>query len=438
MTPLILMTVWLLAPVGGAAVVLVSKPRERRWATVGALALTFCSLVGMGLSTAWGASPLDLGPFHVDALPLTVGTAMCFGSVVLVLSAGRGDATGTELAWLLAMLALQSLALLSASLVLLLTAEAAAAGLLAVHASRRGHRAHAAYLSVAGLGLALAASTSLFGQAGMAGPVAVLAVLAALVRLAVFPFSTGILATLERGPTVSTLLASLPFGGALVLIRANPALFGLPEATQWIVFALLFATPLSAALAITQRRLGRSLAYLLAAVNGLVAIGALQLAGSGQVGAELLWAATLLTATGFGAASSLVFLRVGSPDLRVHHGLHASTPFLSVAFLVLGVGLGGAPGTIDFVAEDILLNTSSGAGLVGMVPVVLTIALIGFSVLRLHFRLFFGKSDPARTYLLTKSRERLALVLVGLAVVLGGFAPSLLPLMSAAAATVGH
>lgn len=437
MMSLIWITVWLLALAVGTAVVLTTQKKERRWATVGSLAVALAGAVGLGLSTSWGAVPVDLGPLHIDAVPVTVGPAMLLGAIALVLLSGRDEATGAEPGWLLATLALESVALLSGSFALLAFAEAGASALLARHASARGHRAHFAYLSVAALLLLVTGIGSAAGTPELAGPIAVVAVLAALIRLGILPFSTGMLASLQHGPTTATLMASLPFGGVLLLIRANPALNATPGIADAIVTLLLCAAPLSAAMTLTQKELGRSLGYLLAATHGLIAIGALDPSTSGQLGAELLWAGALLTVTGFGAACNLVCLRIGSPNLDRFHGLHASAPFLSLAFLILGVGVAGAPGTIEFVAEDILLNTASARGTFGMALVVATIALIGFNVLRLHFHVFFGVSLADRPYLRIKSRERLGLILVAAAVVLGGFAPSLLPLVSAAAAVAG-
>ncbi|MFT6378016.1 MAG: NADH:ubiquinone oxidoreductase subunit 2 (subunit N), partial [bacterium] len=425
--------VWLAALVIGGVIVLSTRKEERRWAAVGSLSVALVATASIGFAQSWGARPLAIGPFWIDAVPTTVGPAMLLGAIVLLLLSGRADASGAQPAWLLATLALESVALLSGSFALVLFAEAAASGLLAVHASRHGHRAHVAYLGVAAAAL-VAAGAGRVAAPDILEEVAVgLAVFAALVRLGILPFSTGMLASLRRGPTAATLLASLPFGGVVLLIRSNAVLSESGTATGAIVAVLLVAAPLSAALAISQRNLGRSLGYMLSATHALIALGVLDPSSNGVLGGELLWAAAILTATGFCAAANLVFLRIGSPDLDQHHGLHTNAPFLSLAFLVLGVGLAGAPGTVEFVAEDILLNTAVGEGLVGMTLVVVTIALIGFNVLRLQFRLFFGVSRPYRAYLATKPRERLGLVLVGATVVLGGVAPSVLPLVWAAA-----
>jgi len=440
MIALIWILVWLAALATGAFFLPMAKGREKRWAGVASLMLALVGIIGLGV-TLNGGAPTIVGPFVMGAAPITIAPAMMLGAIALVLLAGRAEASSNETSWLLGMLCFESVALLAGDTVLLIVAEGLATAVLAAHARRRGQRAHFAYLGFATLALALSlavlAVSPIPAGAELPPVVAGLFALVAFVRLGIFPFSTGMLSSLDRGPTTATLMAALPYGGVLLLIRANPSLQAL-GISEFVVDWLLVVAPLAAALAITQNQLGRSLGYTLASTHALIALGALDPTPAGQLGGELLWAGALLTSTGFGAAANLVTLRIGSPDLARHHGLHASAPFLSLAFLVLGVGLAGAPGTVQFVAEDILLNTASTEGTLGMALVVGTIALIGFNVLRMQFRIFFGSSPIARSYLQTKSRERLGLIMVGGAVVLGGMAPSLLPLVSAAAQASGH
>lgn len=431
MIEIVWMALWVCALVLGVGVVSLVEKTERRWAALGSLAVALAIAVGFAVSTHLKGASIVVGPLLVDSVSITVAPAMLIGAIGLVLQAGRADASGHPLAWLLGVLALESVALLAGSFTLLVVVEAAAALTLSVQAHRGQRRTHAAYLASSAILFLIAAGFAISGSALAYGP----AVLAALIRLGVFPFATGMLAALERGLTLETLVAALPFGGVLVLIRVNHLLAG-SSALAWVHDLLLFSAVLAAALAIVQRDLSRSSGYMLAAVHALIALGALDPTVTGQLGGELLWASALLTASGFGAAANLVVLRLGSPDLSRHHGLHHNAPSLSLGFLILGLGLAGAPGTIEFIADDVLLSSTDANGLLSMAFVVVTLALVGFNVLRLHFRIFFGASVPERSYLRTKPRERLGLALVGGAVVLGGLAPGLIPLVSAAAG--GH
>lgn len=420
--------VWFAALALGTPLVLATRERERRWAAVGALTVAMLGCVALGATTDWGASPFSVGPLTIDAVTITAGPAMLLCAVALILTAGRAEGTGTEPGWLLGMLALESLALLSESFTTLTLVEALATLALALHAHAQRHRAHCAYLTVGGLASALAGALVLVAP-DLAVPAATLAIFAGFVRLGVMPFSTGMLASLQHGPSTATLMASLPLGGVLLVVRAAPMLEGSPGLPIFLDVAL-FAAPLAAALALAQRELGRSIGYMLSAMHALICVAALDATPSGELSAELLWAGALLSATGFGAAGNLVFLRVGHPDLDRGHGLHPSMRLLSLAFLLFGIGLAGAPGTIEFIAEDVLLNTTHHRGPLALVPVVLTIAMMGFNAIRLHFRLFFGSMQPTRAHLRTKARERLGLGLIGTAVVLGGLVPTMLPLVA--------
>ena len=161
--------------------------------------------------------------------------------------------------------------------------------------------------------------------------VAVLVTLAALLRLGVLPLSTGMVWSLGRGVSLTSLLGALPLGGVVLLVRIAPEL---PELLAVGRMALLAGVPVAAALAIVQRSPGRSLGYLMAASHGLIVVGALDPSPAVQLGAELLWAGTLLSAAGVGAALTLVELRLEGVDLWRHHGLQADAPMLSAAFLL--------------------------------------------------------------------------------------------------------
>jgi len=424
MTTLLWTILWVVSLAVGVPTVRWTRPAERRYAAVAALGIAVGAALGAGFSAGWGERAV-LGPFGVDSVAVTVAPAMFLGAIGLLLSAGRAEAAGDEPAWLLGILLFSSLAMLSHDLYVLCVFEAASIAVLAAHARARGDRAHMGYLLLA---LAVLGSGAGLWATGQTQVGALLLGIGALARLGVFPLSTGLLSALRRGPSTAALIGTLPLGGVLLLLRVRAAMD--PMTLDVIGTVLLVSAPLAAALAVSQDGLGRSFGYMLAALGALIGVAALDVSPDAAVGSQLLWAATVLTASGFGAVSNLVVLRLGAPDLSRHHGLHRSAQFLSLAFLVLGVGLAGAPGTLEFVADDVLLNTARIQGLVGVALVVSTLALIGFNVLRMHFRVFFGAQLRERPSLRVKARERVGLLVVGGAVVLGGLVPGVLPLLS--------
>jgi NADH:ubiquinone oxidoreductase subunit 4 (subunit M) len=131
----------------------------------------------------------------------------------------------------------------------------------------------------------------------------------------------------------------------------------------------------------------------------------------------------------------MVTARVGEVDLSRHHGLHDEMPVLSVMGLVLVLGAAGLPGSLDFVAEELLLSGNASHHLPGTLLLVGVIASVGFNLMRLQFRVFYGPSQQlpmfggARPMFDVMRRERLALLLVVGALTAGGLLPALLPLV---------
>jgi NADH-quinone oxidoreductase subunit M len=110
---------------------------------------------------------------------------------------------------------------------------------------------------------------------------------------------------------------------------------------------------------------------------------------------------------------------VGRTSFDVLGGLGSRTPWLAAAFIILGMASVALPGTLGFIADDLLvrgvLDSYPGIG----AAIVAATAANGFTVMRAGFRTFYGPA-PARSVVSdVLGRERLALtavvvVLVGL------------------------
>ena len=426
------------APLVGAIVSASMPAEERRWSALGALIIAFAgsAIVGAAnaahLDMALGAEAMNV--LDVHAVPATVMPAMILAAICLVLAAGEQESRSDVIPWTLAALSFELLALAATKPLVLVAAEAGAAGILTRLAWKEGLRAQAVYLVASlallvGAGVALASSgAATFEQVR---PVSAwLLVAAGLVRLGILPFATGLLSSMSSGVRTATLATSLPFGGVLLLSRPGLVLDQYPDLAQAVTALILLAAPIGALLAITQRELGRSFGYLLVAIHALVAVGALASDTTARVGSEVLWTGILLAGAGLGAAIQMVELRVGKRDLSAFEGLHRSMPFLSLMFLLLGIALAGAPGTLEYIAEDVLLVTAHAHEPVATFLVVAAIAAIGFAVLRMQFRLFFGANPAPIEEFAEKPREKAGLLLVTAALFIGGVAPGLLPLVA--------
>lgn len=412
-------------------------------ATLGAFGVCVVPVLLDGHELIAEIGPLDLrADTLLGTLLLPLGVAV--GALAIALP--RSTARPHTLAAASLTLAAAIFALIANNLLVLVAAELFGAAAVGWALSQDGHRAGVRYLTLSATlaltGLALAASQGtatlpLSGDTAQSFTVALLLLGSSLLRLGVAPAHTALTASLQGAPTASAALLATPIGGVAVLARVvQPTFHHVPQSIS-IATALLAASLLAGWLAITARDLGRSTAWTLAALNGLMVAGITEATSTSTLGGELLWAALVLSEVGFVLVVSMVTRRLGPVDTHQLHGLQPVAPQLSLMFLLVALTIAGVPGTLEFVAHDVLLSGASGAGLLGITLAVLTMAAVGFNALRLYFSVFYGKPEIEHVDMDVLGRERLAiLLLVGL-VLAGGVAPSLLPLVARAAESSG-
>ncbi|MCB9764485.1 MAG: hypothetical protein H6739_32220 [Alphaproteobacteria bacterium] len=385
-------------------------------------------------------------PLRADALTGTLLLPLGLAVGGLAVALPRQHALPRVMAAASFALAAVELALVADALALLVFAElasglAVAWGLGAVRRRDAGEgRAAMGYLALSGVlalgALVLAASRGeAFRSLGAVAPVeldlAALLLGAAMLRLGVMPLHTGLVSAMQGRPAGRAALLAVPLGAVVTVIRVvQPAM----TSTTWGV-ALLAVAAAAALLALAAQDLGRSAGWTLAAMHGLLLAGTAEPAPVGAVGGALLWAALILSEVGFVLAIVMVVQRLGAVDLRRLHGLQLAAPRLSLAFLLVVLTLSGAPGTLEFVAEDLLLHGASSRGLVGTALAVITIALVGFNALRLYVRVFYGPSDPSRVDMDARRWEQGVLLALVALLMAGGVAPGLLPIVARAAAS---
>jgi formate hydrogenlyase subunit 3/multisubunit Na+/H+ antiporter MnhD subunit len=428
----------LVALVAGGALARRVSGEEARWVGAGASLLAIlAAAVAALVSLRAGETTVALGPVRLAHDPLAATVMLPVAIALLATSlalprARMGDGAVARLLWLGAA---SWAALLADDLVGLLLAEAAGAAIAAASVAVTGRRAAWAYpalaaaLALGTLGLALATGAPR-GLDHPVGPaVAALAMAFVAVRLGLGPLWTGATSALSSGAPADVAVALLPFGGVATLVKlVHPAVGAGHPVAAAIAITVLATSALAAAAAVIQDRLGRVLALLLSAAHGLLAAGCLVPDEAAFAGAELLWSAVLLAGTGFALSGALTTARFGPLDLRRHHGLHDAAPGLALFFLGTGVALAGIPGTLGFVATDLLLNGTGSLPLGARALAVGVVSLVGFAVLRAFFRAFYGPSGRVRPRVDLLRRERLALLAIAAALVAGGLTPGLAPL----------
>ncbi len=422
------------APFLGAIVTALAPKEEKRWTVVVALLVTMSTL-GLAFVTTSGTSDAFFGPLELVVSPftLTVGPALVLGRLALALCGGRTISASRDNVWFLLLLSIEFIAIFTMSPAILLVAEGLSALLLASRLFLRGQKSQGYYLIMEIL-ILCSALPAFFEQSipefsDMPPSVGLALIIAGFLRLGIFPLSTGAMATLSKKFDTTALISVLPVGGVLLLIRFGPTVNTLSSISNQLEIWLEIAAPLLAAMAIAQKTLPRAFGYTLFASHALLALLALDTGPYHVAIAGEFWAAILLSGTGLGAAAYLISLRFGDVNLRKFSGFQKHTPRLSVLFLVLGFALAGAPGTLQFVAEDFLLNTAE-LDIISTILVVTTISLMGFAVLRMHFRLFYGRDLLQRDFMRLEGREVICLAALTFAILMGGLLPSSVPLVS--------
>lgn len=254
--------------------------------------------------------------------------------------------------------------------------------------------------------------------------IAVSLVVVVFLRSGVFPFHSWVPSLTERQGSLWISLLLVPQAGALLLLRVGMPLF--PESMlsllPFVARVALLGTLYGALLGLVTRDLRRALGWLVVSQASLVLVGLGDTNLEGLTGALVLWIAVGVSLTGLGLAVASVETRVGSIDLRKYMGLGAQAPLLSASFLILGLAIVGLPGTLGFIAEDLVVHGSLESYPAMGILIVLATAVNGFSVFRAYVSIFGGPEQRSGLPMDLSRREGgalaiLLLVLLGFGIV---------------------
>ncbi len=362
--------------------------------------------------------------FRLDSLALVSMGSFAILWAVTVAAAPRRDREGSKLLELICLLAGTLLAYAAAEVPVFLAGWA-----ITVWPFWRGERPGPRLALAAGT-VPLAIGAALMTVPDYAPAAFPALVLAVLLRKGIFPLHFWTLDAFEhlRLPALGLLLNS-HLGGYLLIRFAIPAFPAL--AAEWLPTVSLLALTTSvlmavAALAETHAR--RVLGLLWLSQGAFILAGLATKTEEGITGALLQWWVVAFAMTGLTSVyRSLEARTTAVREQTGFQGLGAHAPRLAVFFAVCGFALVGLPGTLGFVAEDLLFHGSLKAHPLLGVALPLATALNAITMLRLFVTLFMGKRaihvPPIPDAL---PAERIALTVVVVLLVLGGVAPSLL------------
>ncbi len=222
------------------------------------------------------------------------------------------------------------------------------------------------------------------------------------------------------------------FGTALLFVTPMVGAYGamrlvLPTAPNWVLgviagFSLLTAVYASC-MALVQTEARRFFCYLFLSHASLVLVGVEIATPIGLTGALCVWLSVGISLLGFGLTLRAVETRTGRLSIAEYHGLYEAEPFLAGFFLLTGLASIGFPGTIGFVAIELLVEGAVRAyPLIGAI-VVLAAALNGIAILHVYFRIFNGKVHTGTIDLRCRLAERIAVMVLSLLIICGGILP---------------
>lgn len=245
---------------------------------------------------------------------------------------------------------------------------------------------------------------------------------AVLIRSGTVPAHLWVADLFDKSLFSTAVLYVTPIVGMYAAVRLV-----LPFCPAWMldgigVFSVVTAA-YAAGMSLVQREPRRFFAYLFLSHASLILVGLELHTPTALTGALALWYSVALSLAGLGLTLRAVEARYGRLDLTRYHGLYEHSPSLAVCFLLTGLASVGFPGTMGFVAAELLVYEAVGVNLVVGVVIVLTAALNGIAVLRVYFLIFTGGRHLSAVSLSITPRERFAVLVLASLILGGGLLP---------------
>ncbi len=271
-----------------------------------------------------------------------------------------------------------------------------------------------------------------------------LVALAVMIRKGLVPFHSWYPALYTGGPLASALAATMPQIASYTAVRLLVGhADGVGPELVFISNAALVTAAYGAALAVVQRDARGLLGHLAMSQSAMVLAGIAATEPMELVGALAVWVSSGLALTGIGLVVWALESRAGRISIDTLQGRFADAPALAAFFLLFGLASLGFPGTLSFVADDLLISGALGSQTHAGILVILTTVFAGIAVMRCWFRIFGGPVtvDAPRHEILPRERfvfTALVAILVGLGLWPGPFVRSLDATATSLLAIPGH
>ncbi len=231
-----------------------------------------------------------------------------------------------------------------------------------------------------------------------------------VIRKGIFPFHSWYPVLFSAGPLPTALMATMPQVASFAAIRL---LVGHADGVTWELVVLsqlaLVTAAAGAALATVQRSLRGLIGTLAMSQSAMVLAG---LAGTLPMelsGALCMWISSGLALTGIGLVTWSLESRHGPIAIDSPQGLFRDAPELACWLLLFGLAGLGFPGTLSFVADDLIVSGSLDDQLHAGLLVIAAHVFSGIGLIRAWFHIFGGPGRITGTGHPAMPRERWAM-----------------------------
>lgn len=258
-----------------------------------------------------------------------------------------------------------------------------------------------------------------------------LVALAVMIRKGLIPFHSWYPAIFSGASLATALVVTMPqvatYTAARLLVGHAD---GVPHELQMLANAALVTAAYGAALAVVQRDVRGLVGMLAMSQSAMVFAGLSGTVPTELCGALAVWVSSGLALTGIGLVTWALESRGGQISIETLQGRFADAPALAAFFLLFGLAALGFPGTLSFVADDLIIAGSLDDHVHAGMLVIVTTVFAAVAVVRGWFRVFGGPVtvDAPRHAILPRERVAftgLLAILFGLGLWPGPFVHSL-------------